>query len=41
MGENTGNIAYERPENVPFIGYWWRSLQSGLVPVLIRFKDNE
>lgn len=41
MGENTGNIAYERSENEPFIGYWWRSLQSGLVAVLIRFKDNE
>jgi len=41
MGENTGNIAFERPANMPFLSFWWRSLQSGLVPVLIRFRDNE
>ncbi|MDZ7849187.1 MAG: hypothetical protein U5L96_22070 [Owenweeksia sp.] len=41
MGSNTGNIAHERLPNRPFIGYWWHSLQSGLVPVLVRFKDNE
>ena len=41
MGSNTGNIAFERPPNLPFIAYWWRSLQSGLVAVLVRFKDNE
>lgn len=37
MGDH-GQISYERPPNLPFIGYWWRGLQSGLKDAILRFK---
>lgn len=39
--DDIGIIAYERPENMPFIAYWWRGLQSGLLSVLLNVKDSD
>lgn len=40
MGAKNGNIYYKRNPNQPFIAFWWKSIQSGLLDTIIRFYKN-
>lgn len=41
FGENNGNIYYDRELKRPFINYWWKGIQTGLMDVFIHFYKNK
>ncbi len=40
MDADKGAIYYKRPAKEPFVNYWWKGIQSGLLDAIIRFYNN-
>ncbi len=40
MKDDKGTIYFKRPQKEPFVNFWWKGIESGLLDVIIRFHKN-
>ncbi len=40
MDADKGTIYYKRPAKEPFVNFWWKGIESGLLDAIIRFYQN-
>lgn len=40
MDANKGTIYFKRPAKEPFVNFWWKGIESGLLDAIVRFHKN-
>lgn len=40
MDADKGAIYYKRPAKEPFVNFWWKGIESGLLDAIVRFYNN-